>query len=58
MNTYFVTWTEQVIMGVNIEANSEEEAMNKWYQNDYESILADPIDSEGIVEGTLGAELV
>lgn len=58
MSTYLVTWTERVVMGVNIEAKSKEEAINKWYQNDYDSILADPIDSDGIVDGTLEAELV
>lgn len=58
MSTYLVTWTEKVVMGVNIEANSEEEAINKWYQNDYDSITADAIDSEGVVEGSLEAEIV
>ena len=58
MNTYLVTWVEKVVMAVNIQAESEEGALNKWYQNDYDSIHADAIDSEGVVEGSLEAEIV
>jgi hypothetical protein len=58
MNTYLVTWVEQVVMGVNIEAESEEGAINKWYQNDYYSIHVDAIDSQGVVDNSIEAEIV
>jgi hypothetical protein len=58
MNTYLVTWTEQIIMGVNIEAESEEGALNKWYQSDYDSMTANALDSEGVVDNSIIVELV
>ena len=58
MDTYLVTWVERVVMGVNIEAVSEEGAISKWYQNDYDSFTVDAIDSQGVVEGSIEAEVV
>ena len=60
MDTYLVTWVEQVVKGVNIEAVSEEGAINKWYQNNYNNFTtdADIIDSQGVVEGSIEAKVV
>lgn len=58
MNTYFVTWVERVVMGVNIQAESEEGALNKWYQHDYDSHSSDILDSEGVVDNSIIVELV
>jgi hypothetical protein len=58
MNTYLVTWVEPLVMTVTIEADSEEGAINKFYQHEYDSMTAETIDSLGVVEGSLEAEKI
>ena len=58
MNTYLVTWSEVVIHGTHIEAESEQDALDKFRKDDYDWGSTRIIDSDGVIEGSEEAELV
>lgn len=58
MSTYLVTWVEEVVHGVNIEAESEQEAIDKLHRHDYNGEDVEAIDSVGVVYNSEEAELI
>jgi hypothetical protein len=58
MATYLVTWEEAIVQGIRIEADSEQEALGKFDNNDYDWQNVETIDSVGIVENSIEVEEV
>ncbi len=58
MSTYLVTWVEEIIHGVHIEADSEQEAIDKLHAHEYNGEDVEALDSVGVVYRTEEAELV
>lgn len=58
MSTYLVTWEEAIIHTVHIEAESEQDALDKFNADDYDYTRISMVDSTGIIEGSQEAELV
>jgi hypothetical protein len=58
MSTYLVTWEEAIIHAVHIEAESEQDALDKFNADDYDYTRISMVDSTGIIEGSQEAEEV
>lgn len=53
---YTVSWVETVLYGVDIEAESAEEAEAKWHSGDYDYNNIEEWDSLGVTEADLKVE--
>jgi hypothetical protein len=58
MTKYLVTWEEAIIHAVHIEAESEQDALDKFDNNNYDWQNVETIDSVGIVENSIEVEEV